>query len=172
MKNKEEPSSDLSRGNPRTIGDPSLPGSATARTIGSPVRPDDAAAASLEKPALSLFPMSLIEALVEEANIDRAWKNVKANRGASIFNTPPRWHYHHGIPRVVSSSLEYNSTTASRWHLPTSTGSASDNRQARWRQAIARYTKLNRSRDSTSHRSNPNPSLRSELLGIKLRVST
>ena len=102
MKNKEEPSSDLSRGNHRTIGDPSLPGSVTERPTGSAVRPDDAATASLEKPALSLFPMSLIEALVEEANIDRAWKNVKANRGASgpdgitITEFPewfrPRWN--------------------------------------------------------------------------------
>ena len=102
MKNKEEPSSDLSRGNPRTIRDPSLPGSVTVRTTGSPVRPDDAAAASLEKPALSLFPMSLIEALVEPSNIEAAWKNVKANRGAAgpdgitITEFPdwlrPRWN--------------------------------------------------------------------------------
>ena len=82
--------------------DRSLPGCAPMRTTGSTVRPDDAATASLEKPALSLFPMSLIEALVEEANIDRAWKNVKANRGASgpdgitITEFPewfrPRWN--------------------------------------------------------------------------------
>ena len=46
--------------------------------------------------------MSLIEALVDEANIDRAWKNVKANRGTpgpdgiTITEFPnwfrPRWH--------------------------------------------------------------------------------
>lgn len=51
MKNKEEPSGILSRGNPRTIGDPSLPDSATERTTESPVRPDDTATASPEKPA-------------------------------------------------------------------------------------------------------------------------
>jgi hypothetical protein len=45
-------------------GEPSLPDSVSMRTIGSPVRPDDAASASLEKPALSLFPMSLTEALL------------------------------------------------------------------------------------------------------------
>jgi len=46
MKNKEEPSSGLSRGNHRTPGDPSLPDSGCMRTTGSTVRPDDAAIAS------------------------------------------------------------------------------------------------------------------------------
>ena len=82
MKNKEEPSSDWPRGNPRSIGVPYHSDSSRKRTTGSTVRPDDTAAESLEKPALSLFPMSLIEALVEPRNIQAAWKNVKANRGA------------------------------------------------------------------------------------------
>ena len=63
-------------------GDPSLPESVRMETAGSTVRPDDTATASIEKPALSLFPMSLTEALVEDSNIELAWKNVKANRGA------------------------------------------------------------------------------------------
>ncbi len=62
--------------------DRSLPGCAPVRPTGSTVRPDDAAAASLEKPALSLFPESLMEKIVSRPNIDIAWKNVKANRGA------------------------------------------------------------------------------------------
>jgi len=66
MRNKEEPSSGLSRGNPRTPGGPSLPDSIRMRTTGSTVRTDDTATASLEKPALSVFPMSLTEALVEQ----------------------------------------------------------------------------------------------------------
>ena len=50
-------------GNPLMPGEPGLPDSVNMKTIGSPVRPDGAASASLEKPALSLFPMSLTEAL-------------------------------------------------------------------------------------------------------------
>ncbi|WP_240491312.1 group II intron reverse transcriptase/maturase [Pirellula sp. SH-Sr6A] len=102
MKNKEEPSIDLPRGNHSMPGDPSLPESVRMETAGSTVRTDDAATASIEKPALSLFPMSLMEALVENSNIELAWKNVKANRGASgpdgitITEFPawfrPRWH--------------------------------------------------------------------------------
>jgi len=63
---KEEPSSGLSRGNPHMPGDPGLPDSARKKTTGSTVRPDDAASASLEKLALSVLPMSLTEALVEQ----------------------------------------------------------------------------------------------------------
>ena len=66
MKNKEEPSSGLSRGNHRTSGDPSLPDSARMRTTGSTVRSDDAVTASLEKLALSVFPMSVAEAVAEQ----------------------------------------------------------------------------------------------------------
>ncbi|XZE44079.1 hypothetical protein SH467x_003666 [Pirellulaceae bacterium SH467] len=64
MKNKEEPSIDLPRGNHSMPGDPSLPESVRKETAGSTVRPDDTATASIEKPALTLFPMSLMEALV------------------------------------------------------------------------------------------------------------
>lgn len=77
MKNKEEPSIDLTRGSP------SLPSSNSAsETTDSLSRPGPTASASTEKPALSLIPESLMEAVVEEANIERAWKNVRANRGA------------------------------------------------------------------------------------------
>ena len=82
MKNKEEPSSDLSRGNHPMAADRSLPGCAPMRTTGSTIRSDDAATASLKKSALSLFPESLMEKIVSRSNIDIAWKNVKANRRA------------------------------------------------------------------------------------------
>ena len=66
MKNKDDPSSGMSRGNHRTPGDPSLPDSASMRTTGSTVRADDIASASLEKLAFSVLPMSLAEALAEQ----------------------------------------------------------------------------------------------------------
>jgi len=83
MKNKEEPSIDLSRGNPSTPADRHIPGCQSVETTGSTVRTDDAATASIEKPALSLFPESLMEAVVNPTNMNTAWKNVKANRGAA-----------------------------------------------------------------------------------------
>ena len=73
MKNKEEPSTDSLRGNP----------SSTEETTGSLSRPGSTVAAQVEQPALSLFPETFMEAVVNSANIERAWKNVKANRGAA-----------------------------------------------------------------------------------------
>ena len=74
MKNKEEPSSNSLRGNT----------SSSEETTSSLSRPGRTATAQFEQPALSLFPeeKSLMEAVVEPANIERAWKQVKANRGA------------------------------------------------------------------------------------------
>ena len=82
MKNKEEPSIGSALGNPSPPADRHIPGRASAETTGSTVRQDGAAPASIEKPALSLFPESLMEAVVEQANVEQAWRNVKANRGA------------------------------------------------------------------------------------------
>ena len=45
-------------------------------------RPGRTATARAEQPTLSLFSMSLMEAVVDRTNIERAWKQVKANRGA------------------------------------------------------------------------------------------
>ena len=46
MKNKEEPSLDLTRGNPSRQPAGKFPGSLRVKTTGSTVRPDDAASAS------------------------------------------------------------------------------------------------------------------------------
>jgi RNA-directed DNA polymerase len=72
MKNKEEPSANSLRGNP----------SSPEESAGSLSRPGSTAAAQVEQPALSLFPETLMAAVVETANMETAWKNVKANRGA------------------------------------------------------------------------------------------
>ena len=87
MKNKEESSIDLMRGSPSAKSPDSASfDSASANlhveTTGSLSRPGPTASASVEKPALSLFPESLMEAVVDEANLKLAWKNVRGNRGA------------------------------------------------------------------------------------------
>ena len=82
MKNKEEPSIGSESGNPSSPADRHFPGRASVETTGSVVRQDGAAPALIEKPALGLFAESLMEAVVEQANVEQAWRNVKANRGA------------------------------------------------------------------------------------------
>jgi hypothetical protein len=47
-------------------------------------------AAVTEKPALDSLTMNLMEQVVDEANLERAWRQVKANRGAPW----PRRDYH------------------------------------------------------------------------------
>jgi len=65
MKNKEEPSTNSTRG-----------------SYGSLSRLGRTAAALAEQPALSLFPESLMEAVVNQANMQLAWQHVRSNRGA------------------------------------------------------------------------------------------
>ena len=72
MKNKEEPSANSLRGNP----------SFSKETTGSLSRPGPTAAAQAEQPALSDSIESLMERIVDEANMEAAWRNVKRNRGA------------------------------------------------------------------------------------------
>ena len=101
MKNKEEPSANSSRGNTPSPASRYSPASQRAETTRSLSRPRRTATARADQPALSLFPESLMEAVVDPANMERAWKNVRANRGApgpdgiTIAEFPewlrPRW---------------------------------------------------------------------------------
>lgn len=101
MKNKEEPSAHSLRGNPSVQVDLHFPDDVGTETTGSPSRPGDTAAACAEQPALSDSTESLMQQVVDDANLEAAWKNVKRNRGApgpdgiTIANFPewfrPRW---------------------------------------------------------------------------------
>lgn len=101
MKNKEEPSAHLRRRNPSRQVDLYHSGGDGHETTGSPSRPGANAAARVEQPALSEDFESLMDKVVDSANIEQAWKNVKRNRGApgpdgiTITEFPdwfrPRW---------------------------------------------------------------------------------
>ena len=82
MKNKEESSIDSLRGNISAPADRHVAARLSDETTSSLSRPGPTATAQIEQPALSLFPESLMEAVVNSANMEAAWKNVKANRGA------------------------------------------------------------------------------------------
>ncbi len=70
MKNKEEPSIDLSRGNPCLPVDQNITGRESLQTTGSTIRTDGAATASIEKPALSLIGEPLMAPVVEPSRIE------------------------------------------------------------------------------------------------------
>ena len=72
----------LRRGNPVGQADLDRSDCAGPQTTGSLSRPGRTVAARTEQPALSDFGELLMERVVDPANMETAWKNVRANRGA------------------------------------------------------------------------------------------
>ena len=48
----------------------------------SELQPEQSLSAAMEKPALDSVSLDLMERIVDDGNMERAWKKVKANRGA------------------------------------------------------------------------------------------
>ena len=48
----------------------------------SELQPEQSRSAAMEKPALDSVSLDLMERIVDDGNLERAWKKVKANRGA------------------------------------------------------------------------------------------
>ena len=48
----------------------------------SELQPEQSRSAAMEKPALDSVSLDLMERIVDDGNMERAWKKVKANRGA------------------------------------------------------------------------------------------
>jgi hypothetical protein len=126
MKNREEPSNNSTRGE------------WSARQTDSVSRPGSTVSASFEQPVLSRhsavsvsFPEMLMEAVVSRSNRERAWAQVRSNRGASgpdgitvdefITRGPPAVGVHCG--------------TASRWDVSARSSASCDHRQTGWRKA-------------------------------------
>jgi RNA-directed DNA polymerase len=91
---------------------------------------EESVPAAVEKPALSMTPEDLMERIVDQANMETAWKNVKANHGApgpdgvtldEFFAT-----FRHHWPEIRRQLLEgtYQPGPARRKSIPKPDGGA------------------------------------------------
>ena len=137
MKNKEEPSANSQRGNPSGQVDLYRSGGVGPETTGSWSRPGRdrcgaGRAASLE----------LVSDVFDGGGCRSGQPgNGVEEREGEPRGSRPRWDHHRGIPRLVSTALADDSTTASRWHVPAWSGAQKSHRQTRWRSAVARHSK-------------------------------
>jgi len=143
-------------------------------TAASELRLEQSSSAAMEKSALDSVSLDLMEKIVDDGNMERAWKKVKANRGApgpdgvtldEFFET-----FRHQWPEVRRQLLEgtYQPGPARRKSIPKPDGSMRDlgipnvvDRRPTFRVC-----------PSTSHLDCPYPVVRSGVFRIELRVST
>jgi hypothetical protein len=168
MKNREEPSNDSPRGE------------WSARQTDSLSRPGRTVSASFEQPALSrrpavraLFPEMLMEAVVSRSNMERAWNQVRSNRGAPgpdgitvdefIAWARPQWE------SIVQQLLDgtYRPGPVRRVTIDKPDGGERQLAAFSWKRA-----KRAGPTHSTSHSAGPDAVVRSEVLGIEPRFST
>ncbi len=85
---------------------------------------EESVSAAVEKPALSMISENLMERIVDQANFETAWKNVKANRGAPGPDgvTPDKFFetFRHHWPETRRQLLEgtYQPGPARRKSIP------------------------------------------------------
>lgn len=95
----------------------------------SELQPEKSPSAAMEKSALNSPSSTLMEQIVDESNMERAWRNVKANKGApgpdgiSIGEFPESFRHH--WPEVRQQLLEgtYRPGAARRKSIPKPDGS-------------------------------------------------
>ena len=91
---------------------------------------EESVSAAVEKPALSKNTENLMERIVDRANLETAWRNVKANRGApgpdgvTLDQFPDTFRHH--WPEIRRQLLEgtYQPGPARRKSIPKPDGSA------------------------------------------------
>ena len=134
-----------------------------ANDAASKLRQEQSSSAVMEKSALDSISFDLMEKIVDDGNMERAWKKVKANRGApgpdgitldEFFES-----FRHQWPEVRRQLLEgtYRPGPARRKSISKPDGNLRD----------LGHSKRGRSRDSTSHPDNPHADLRSGVLRIE-----
>ena len=176
MRNKEEPSANSSRGNAPPPATQHLAAGLSGEPLRSVSRPRLTATARAEQPALSLFPIekSLMEAVVDPANIERAWRQVKANRGAPgpdgvTITKFPEW-FRSRWPQIQQQLLDgmYRPGPVRRKTIDKPDGSG----QRLLAPFPASMAKRDRTPDPTSHRPSSDADLRPDVFGIEFRFST
>ncbi len=73
-------------------------------TAASELRQEQSRSTAMEKSALDSVSPDLMEKIVDDGNMERAWKKVKANRGAPRFSVE---NYKYVCPRTAKSLTRF-----------------------------------------------------------------